>query len=138
MRRRTLIMTQSKKDTIHTQLYDIYDEIKAQLTELNQEKALVINGPDTKLIKRGIEISYLQGQKQATDHIFKLIEQHPDESEFLSSYEAFEQTVKAHFDNNKKLFSNMSEPNEDFEQVLSKYYHAAGQQFVFEQMNKTN
>ncbi|WP_251517681.1 MULTISPECIES: hypothetical protein [Staphylococcus] len=131
-------MTQSKKDAIHSQLYDIYDEIKAQLTELNQEKALVINGPDTKLIKRGIEISYLQGQKRATDHIFNLIEQHPDESEFLSSYKSTEQMVKEQLDSNKKYFSNMSEPNDDFEQVISKYYHALGQQFVFEQMNKTN
>ena len=48
------------------QLYDLLDTTKYELSELNQNKALVINGPDSKLIQRGFDIAYYQGQKKAT------------------------------------------------------------------------
>lgn len=68
-------MSQKMIDDVNIQLYDLIDQTKAELSELNQNKQLVINGPDSQLIQRGLDISYLQGQKQAIDTISSLIEQ---------------------------------------------------------------
>lgn len=57
-------MTQSINEIVQLQLYDLFDDTKFKLSELNQNKSLDINGPDSKLIKRGLDISYLQGQKK--------------------------------------------------------------------------
>ena len=47
-------MSQSVIDAIKVQLYDLNDDMKAALSELNQNKQLVINGPDHQLIKRSL------------------------------------------------------------------------------------
>ena len=44
-------MTQSMHEKVQMQLYDLLDTTKYELSELNQNKALVINGPDSKLIQ---------------------------------------------------------------------------------------
>lgn len=62
-------MSQNIREVVQLQLYDLFDNTKFELSELNQNKSLVINGPDSKLIKRGLDISYLQGQKKAIDAI---------------------------------------------------------------------
>ncbi|RIO57061.1 hypothetical protein BUZ85_20200, partial [Mammaliicoccus sciuri] len=62
-------MTKNIHTSIELHLYDLFDHTKFELSELNQSKRLVINGPDSQLIKRGLDISYLQGQKRAIDHI---------------------------------------------------------------------
>lgn len=58
-------MTKNIQARVELQLYDLFDQTKFELSELNQSKSLVINGPDSQLIKRGLDISYLQGQKKS-------------------------------------------------------------------------
>ncbi len=38
--------------SVESHLYDLFDQTKFELSELNQSKSLVINGPDSQLIKR--------------------------------------------------------------------------------------
>ena len=45
-------------EQVNLQLYDYFDNVKVALSEINQSKALVINGPTEKLLKRGFDISY--------------------------------------------------------------------------------
>ena len=55
-----ITMTNHIHSAVASQLYDLFDDTKYELSELNQSKQLVLNGPDNKLIKRGLDISYLQ------------------------------------------------------------------------------
>ena len=48
-------------------LYDLNDELKVNLIELNSAKQLFMNGPSQELLKRAFNISYYQGQKQAIE-----------------------------------------------------------------------
>ena len=65
------------------------DDVKFELSELNNQKELVINGPASQLFKRAIHMSYLQGQKFAIDEIFTLIDENQIDEEFLIQYNNF-------------------------------------------------
>ena len=71
---------------IKNELIDLKDDVKFELSELNNQKELVINGPASQLFKRAIHMSYLQGQKFAIDEIFTLIDENQIDEEFLIQY----------------------------------------------------
>jgi hypothetical protein len=50
-----ITMTNHIHSAVASQLYDLFDDTKYELSELNQSKQLVLNGPDNKLIKRGLK-----------------------------------------------------------------------------------
>ena len=82
-------MTQSLHEKVQIQIYDLLDTTKFELSELNQNKSLVINGPDTKLIQRGFDISYYQGQKKAIDAIDTLLKSYNDTQSFMEHYKTY-------------------------------------------------
>ena len=45
-------------------LYDLNDELKVNLIELNSAKQLFMNGPSQELLKRAFNISYYQGRNK--------------------------------------------------------------------------
>ena len=73
-------------EQVNLQLYDYFDNVKVALSELNQSKALVINGPTEKLLKRGFDISYYQGQKKAIDAINTLLQTYSTDEKFIQIF----------------------------------------------------
>ena len=130
-------MSQKMMDDVNIQLYDLIDQTKAELSELNQNKKLVINGPDSQLIQRGLDISYLQGQKQAIDTISSLIEQHPSERDFLEKYTEYAQKTSQAFEKSNLEFKMMSVPTQDFNVFLGQHYRLKGTQTVIASINST-
>ncbi|MCY1037822.1 hypothetical protein OWI77_03170 [Staphylococcus nepalensis] len=130
-------MSQKMIDDVNIQLYDLIDQTKAELSELNQNKQLVINGPDSQLIQRGLDISYLQGQKQAIDTISSLIEQHPSERDFLEKYTEYAQKTSQAFEKSNLEFKMMSIPTQDFNVFLGQHYRLKGIQTVIASINST-
>ncbi|HCV1867176.1 TPA: hypothetical protein OVT41_002730, partial [Staphylococcus aureus] len=47
-------MTDALQQKIHIELLDLLDDVKFELTELNAQKGLYINGPANQLLKRGV------------------------------------------------------------------------------------
>ena len=67
-------MTQTLRELITEKVYDMYDDLKVKLIEINQSKQLFMNGPSQELMNRAFNISYYQGEKQALEVIQKIIE----------------------------------------------------------------
>lgn len=123
-------MSQDVINAIKVQLYDLNDDMKAALSELNQNKQLVINGPDHQLIKRGFDISYYQGQKQAIDTIHSLIEQIGVVEDFVQRYRTFVQEEKQLYEKYLSEFKNMDVPKQDFNEFIAHYYKFKGSQTI--------
>ena len=49
-------------------LYDLNDELKVNLIELNSAKQLFMNGPSQELLKRAFNISYYQDRNKLLKH----------------------------------------------------------------------
>lgn len=91
-------MTNHIHSAVASQLYDLFDDTKYELSELNQSKQLVLNGPDNKLIKRGLDISYLQGQKKAIDAIDSILKNDSDDAAFKLNFTEFSTQVIKSFE----------------------------------------
>ena len=93
---------------IKNELIDLKEDVKFELSELNNQKELVINGPASQLFKRAIHMSYLQGQKFSIDEIFTLIDENQIDEEFLIQYNNFEKYVQDQNLEKKFTFSNFT------------------------------
>lgn len=77
-------MTQLFQDEIRITLYDLSDEVKMELSELNQSDENITRGPDHKLFERGILLGYLQGRRQMIHAIEELLNQSVSDEVFES------------------------------------------------------
>jgi hypothetical protein len=128
-------MPESLIDMIRTQLYDYHDEVKVSLSELNQSKALVINGPDDQLIDRGLNISFYRGQKQTIDALNSLLDAYQEETDFLKRYEEYAQGIAEDYTNTTKTFAQMENPKDDFAEFISYLYTLKGQKLIIDSIN---
>lgn len=128
-------MPESLIDMIRTQLYDYHDEVKVSLSELNQSKALVINGPDDQLIDRGLNISFYRGQKQTIDALNSLLDAYQEETDFLKRYEEYAQGIAEDYTNTTKMFAQMENPKDDFAEFISYLYTLKGQKLIIDSIN---
>ena len=60
-------MTKSSIEKIKSYLLDLHDDLKLNLIDMNQTKDMFMNEPSTELLRRALNMSYYQGQKQALD-----------------------------------------------------------------------
>lgn len=130
-------MTKNIHTSIELHLYDLFDHTKFELSELNQSKSLVINGPDSQLIKRGLDISYLQGQKRAIDHIDAILKSYPDEQTFISNFNEYATNVLNNYDISSQKFKMLEQPPADYEEILAHHYTLMGQKFIIDSINTT-
>lgn len=130
-------MTQSMHEKVQMQLYDLLDTTKYELSELNQNKAMVINGPDSKLIQRGFDIAYYQGQKKALDAIDTLLNTYSDTDTFLAHYETYAANYSTEYQDLLSKFDRLSEPTDDFEHFTAQYYQLKGQIHVIHTIRTT-
>ncbi|RIP37394.1 hypothetical protein BUZ14_02235 [Staphylococcus gallinarum] len=130
-------MTQSKYEKVQIQLYDLLDTTKFELSELNQNKALVINGPDSKLIQRGFDIAYYQGQKKAIDAIDTLLNTYNDMETFLPHFETYSTNYSTEYQDILSKFESLNEPTDEFEYFIAQYYQLKGQVHVINTIRTT-
>lgn len=128
-------MTQNIHTAIESQLYDLFDNTKYELSELNQSKSLVLNGPDHKLIQRGLDISYLQGQKKAIDAINTILKNNHDDTSFITNFNAYTLTILDSYNRSFINFKNIGDTRSDYAVLLADYYTLMGQKFVVDTVN---
>ncbi|HLR19241.1 MAG TPA: hypothetical protein VK115_04915 [Staphylococcus sp.] len=128
-------MSQSIRERVQLQLYDLFDNTKFELSELNQNKNLVINGPDSKLIKRGLDISYLQGQKKSIDAIHTLLTAYTDDATFIDHFHNYTKLTSLEFETSASQFQSLTEPQDEFEIFLANHYKLMGQKLIIDTIN---
>ncbi|HCU9053710.1 hypothetical protein [Staphylococcus aureus] len=116
-------MTDALQQKIHIELLDLLDDVKFELTELNAQKGLYINGPANQLLKRGVHMAYVQGQKQAIDNIMTIVEQQLEDQHFLEHYD---KTAN---------FAELSDIPRQFDNFLDQFYQIKGQYFIITHIN---
>lgn len=128
-------MNDSIRYTVQSELLDLFDDVKYALSDLNEQKALTINGPASKLFKRATRMSYTQGQKQAIDEINQLLEKYDDDNQFLEHYNQLANRVQN--DNIEKVFSfsNLTDIPSHFEDTIADLYFSKGQNFIIKHIN---
>lgn len=128
-------MNDSIRYTVQSELLDLFDDVKYVLSDLNEQKALTINGPASKLFKRATRMSYTQGQKQAIDEINQLLEKYDDDNQFLEHYNQLANRVRN--DNIEKVFSfsNLTDIPSHFEDTIADLYFSKGQNFIIKHIN---
>ncbi|OHO69517.1 hypothetical protein HMPREF2580_02400 [Staphylococcus sp. HMSC036D05] len=123
------------RQRIKSELIDLKDDVKFELSELNNQKELVINGPASQLVKRAIHMSYLQGQKFAIDEISTLIEENHIDEEFLIQYNNYEKHVRDQNLEKKFTFSNFTDIPHQFDEFIASFYYLKGQNFIVTHIN---
>lgn len=128
-------MNDSIRYTVQSELLDLFDDVKYALSDLNEQKALTINGPASKLFIRATQMSYTQGQKQAIDEINQLLEKYDDDNQFLEHYNQLANRVRN--DNIEKVFSfsNLTDIPSHFEDTIADLYFSKGQNFIIKHIN---
>ncbi|RQX27582.1 hypothetical protein DB792_07910 [Staphylococcus warneri] len=128
-------MNDSIRYTVQSELLDLFDDVKYALSDLNEQKALTINGPASKLFKRATRMSYTQGQKQAIDEINQLLEKYDVDNQFLEHYNQLANRVRN--DNIEKVFSfsNLTDIPSHFEDTIADLYFSKGQNFIIKHIN---
>lgn len=132
-----ITMTNHIHSAVASQLYDLFDDTKYELSELNQSKQLVLNGPDNKLIKRGLDISYLQGQKKAIDAIDSILKNDSDDAAFKLNFTEFSTQVIKSFESSAAKFKSLALPTEDYDVVLAHHYSLMGQKLIIDTVHTT-
>lgn len=130
-------MTNPIHTAVESQLYDLFDDTKYELSELNQSKQLVLNGPDNKLIKRGLDISYLQGQKKAIDAIDSILKNESEDAAFKLNFTEYSAQVIKSFESSASKFKNLEQPTEDYDVVLAHHYSLMGQKLIIDTIHTT-
>ena len=122
-------------EQVNLQLYDYFDNVKVALSELNQSKALVINGPTEKLLKRGFDISYYQGQKKAIDAINTLLQTYSTDEKFIQIFTDYAIETDESYSRALEQFSKLLDIPDDFDTQLATFYKLKGQKFIIDNIN---
>ncbi|TBW68166.1 hypothetical protein, partial [Staphylococcus lugdunensis] len=64
----------SIKEKLVIELMNLKDTVKYELSELNEQQYLFMNGPAPQLMKRAMKMSYILGHTEAIDHFLLLID----------------------------------------------------------------
>ena len=122
-------------EQVNLQLYDYFDNVKVALSELNQSKALVINGPTEKLLKRGFDISYYQGQKKAIDAINTLLQTYSTDEKFIQIFTDYAIETDESYSRALEQFSKLLDIPDEFDTQLATFYQLKGQKFIIDNIN---
>ncbi|MCJ1667446.1 hypothetical protein MT339_02930 [Staphylococcus sp. NRL 19/737] len=129
-------MTQTLRDIITEKVYDMYDDLKVKLIEINQSKQLFMNGPSQELMKRAFNISYYQGQKQSIEAIQKLLENNKEASILIEQIRDYQTRIDDNQINLAEITLRMNKPQFKLEEALDQHYHYLGQSYIIIQVNK--
>ncbi|WP_412518102.1 hypothetical protein [Staphylococcus simulans] len=88
-------MSQVLHEQLQFTLLDLNDDVKAELSELNQLKDNVTKGPDYKLFERGIMHAVIQGKRQMIDSLQNQINAAENDHDILALIESSKQALEA-------------------------------------------
>lgn len=88
-------MSQSLQSPLLIHLLDLSDEVKAELSELNQQKENVTKGPDYKLFERGIQLAVIQGKRQMIHALEIEVQAAPSDAALLETVAAHQEDIAA-------------------------------------------
>lgn len=128
-------MTQPLQDSISMLLYDLNDEIKVELSILNQNQENITKGPDHRLFERGIFLGFTQGKRQMIHALELLVDQELDDPLFISEFLDLERQIsdqQTHFQ--KNVFRDLEPSNAIYQESknLAHVYEEQGKAYIIQ------
>lgn len=128
-------MADNSLNQIQLTLYDEMDEIKAHLSELNETKSWIVNGPAIDLLRRTKQIAILQGRRLTVDKVQNQLQSTTDLTIIQTWLEETAREHQTQFDHLTQELKQADPTSDHYLQLLTDYYQAYGRQHVFNQLN---
>lgn len=111
----------SIKEKLVIELMNLKDTVKYELSELNEQQYLFMNGPAPQLMKRAMKMSYILGQKEAIDYLLLLIDTSQKNVLLDHCHDYQKQIQRKQFSLQEDIIHQINQ-SKDFESFLSTYY----------------
>ncbi|MCG1262044.1 hypothetical protein K4Q53_01985 [Staphylococcus epidermidis] len=111
----------SIREKLVIELMNLKDTVKYELSELNEQQYLFMNGPAPQLMKRAIKMSYILGQKEAIDYLLLLIDTSQENVLLDHCHDYQKQIQRKQFSLQEDIIHQINQ-SKDFESFLSTYY----------------
>ncbi|MCG1235733.1 hypothetical protein K4P42_05840 [Staphylococcus epidermidis] len=111
----------SIREKLVIELMNLKDTVKYELSELNEQQYLFMNGPAPQLMKRAMKMSYILGQKEAIDYLLLLINTSQKNVLLDHCHDYQKQIQRKQFSLQEDIIHQINQ-SKDFESFLSTYY----------------
>ena len=111
----------SIREKLVIELMNLKDTVKYELSELNEQQYLFMNGPAPQLMKRAMKMSYILGQKEAIDYLLLLIDTSHENVLLDQCHDYQKQIQRKQFSLQEDIIHQINQ-SKDFESFLSTYY----------------
>ena len=111
----------SIREKLVIELMNLKDTVKYELSELNEQQYLFMNGPAPQLMKRAMKRSYILGQKEAIDYLLLLIDTSHENVLLDHCHDYQKQIQRKQFSLQEDIIHQINQ-SKDFESFLSTYY----------------
>ncbi|MEB7073321.1 hypothetical protein [Staphylococcus epidermidis] len=111
----------SIREKLVIELMNLKDTVKYELSELNEQQYLFMNGPASQLMKRAMKMSYILGQKEAIDYLLLLIDTSHENVLLDHCHDYQKQIQRKQFSLQEDIIHQINQ-SKDFESFLSTYY----------------
>ena len=111
----------SIREKLVIELMNLKDTVKYELSELNEQQYLFMNGPAPQLMKRAMKMSYILGQKEAIDYLLLLIDTSHENVLLDHCHDYQKQIQRKQFSLQEDIIHKINQ-SKDFESFLSTYY----------------
>lgn len=111
----------SIREKLVIELMNLKDTVKYELSELNEQQYLFMNGPSPQLMKRAMKMSYILGQKEAIDYLLLLIDTSHENVLLDHCHDYQKQIQRKQFSLQEDIIHQINQ-SKDFESFLSTYY----------------
>ena len=111
----------SIREKLVIELMNLKDTVKYELSELNEQQYLFMNGPASQLMKRAMKMSYILGQKEAIDYLLLLIDTSQKNVLLDHCHDYQKQIQRKQFSLQEDIIHQINQ-SKDFESFLSTYY----------------
>ncbi|MCG1434256.1 hypothetical protein K4R68_07585 [Staphylococcus epidermidis] len=111
----------SIREKLVIELMNLKDTVKYELSELNEQQYLFMNGPAPQLMKRAMKMSYILGQKEAIDYLLLLIDTSQKNVLLDHCHDYQKQIQRKQFSLQENIIHQINQ-SKDFESFLSTYY----------------
>ncbi|MBF2171804.1 hypothetical protein H3989_08455 [Staphylococcus epidermidis] len=111
----------SIREKLVIELMNLKDTVKYELSELNEQQYLFMNGPASQLMKRAMKMSFILGQKEAIDYLLLLIDTSHENVLLDHCHDYQTQIQRKQFSLQEDIIHQINQ-SKDFESFLSTYY----------------
>lgn len=111
----------SIREKLVIELMNLKDTVKYELSELNEQQYLFMNGPASQLMKRAMKMSYILRQKEAIDYLLLLIDTSHENVLLDHCHDYQKQIQSKQFSLQEDIIHQINQ-SKDFESFLSTYY----------------